>query len=139
MKNKKAELFVISSLFLNCLGVVAARTTQQPETKSAPNGCEQFKGIVIEPDKTSDQKMRIIKPNDAEDYKGIVVNPCEKKIPVVVLPFPSRGKLHLNQTVQTPTLTDKNSAGVIRLKPLTEMISPAEMLQRARQAAEQKK
>ncbi len=137
MKNKTVWSFVALLLFLNCLGLAVAQTRQQAEAPFSTNSCEQFKGIVVEPDKTIDHKMPISKPNDTVDHKGIVINPCEKKMMVRLKPLPIKPRL--NQIGQSPTSDSKNQSADNRVKPITEMVNSSEMLKRARQAKEQGK
>lgn len=136
MKSKTIWLFTTSLLIFSCLNVMA-RTTPPPKTKSAPDGCEQFTGIVVEPDKTTDQKMRDIKPNDAERSTGVVVNPCKKQTVVRIKPL--MGKPHFNSAGQSPKSESQNQSAIGRVKPITKMVNSSEMLNRARQAKEQGK
>jgi hypothetical protein len=135
MKNKRAWLFAASLLFLSGLGVAKAQTAHSPAAKAAPDGCEQFKGIVVKPDNPALHKMRVLKPTDAENHKGIVVNPCEKKTLVrgpLLLIKPGR-----HQTKQTPE--DKNPSVTARPKHITDLVNSSEMLKRAQQEKEPKK
>lgn len=135
METRRCYFFTMLFLFVNFLGAAVAQTAPATEPQSVPNECEQFKAIVVKPDRTIDYKLRVTKPSEAIDYKGIVINPCDKKLLVKIKPLPVKPLPH--KTGQSPARGNQNqfTAG---LKPITEILTASEMLKRARLAKEQK-